>query len=528
MKGDNVIEFAAHRGQAVPEEAATWSAHRNKEAEALLDKLRNKKRLEKGDQSALVGNLGLLIVQLDAKNRQLVAKSILRSNESEKRKRYIRFPNEVVGRSTRHAASGGAFARIIGQLINERVTRGLDRDQAKIETVRDALKGTSFQRRSRLKMPEGDDNAAAAYLVMQMQKVFDKLAQEADLDEHFKLVSTYPIYTDGPYYAWSNSLELRSDLEPNSLHKWDWFTDEDELEDWIPWWAPKCVIGHLYIPFHCRCLHLPEHAVDELKRACGGTVTLDNWMRDECFSVIAPLVGSEWIRPRGVYHRLPIWLVALPLPNRLIPCLYAAIHHPGGFHPKAQFPSYDAPTMPCFTDKIGEQIEDDAVYFCVDDDYDDYETFYVNASDAGIFVIGSGVDESVKHFNSKLLGVSMIDEIPHWLHDHPVQRLLKLTMDSDAAKLFALSARSFSRRRSDGNGETVFRPAFADSITLHTPPLRQDTIAAYLLRNLVDADGPTIFEALKDDAIAKSIATKEVIDGALSEFQDAFEKRYGK
>jgi hypothetical protein len=34
-----------------------------------------------------------------------------------------------------------------------------------------------------------------------MEKVFDKLAQDADLAEHFQLVSKYPIYPDDAYLS---------------------------------------------------------------------------------------------------------------------------------------------------------------------------------------------------------------------------------------------------------------------------------------------------------------------------------------
>jgi hypothetical protein len=79
----------------------------------------------------------------------------------------------------------------------------------------------------------------------------------------------------------------------------------------------------------------------------------------------------------------------------------------------------------------------------------------------------------------------------------------------------------------DSGSEPVFRPAFSDSVT-QCPPLPQNTIAAYLLRNSVDVGGVTIFDALKNDALAKAAAARAVIDGELSKFQDAFDTRYGK
>jgi hypothetical protein len=132
-----------------------------------------------------------------------------------------------------------------------------------------------------------------------------------------------------------------------------------------------------------------------------------------------------------VHHRLPIWLIVLPLPNRLVPCLYAAIYRPIGFKPKKHSTSHDDPVVPCFVGRLGKQIEDDEVYFGAG--YDRYlnTTLYVCASDTGIFVIGSGV-EDMWNFTSELM-CSDIDELPEWLRSHPVQRLLKLTMDSDEA-----------------------------------------------------------------------------------------------
>ncbi len=528
MKGDNVIEFAAHRRRAAPEDAATPNverdSHRANETDALLRKLRDTKRLDKADQSALVGNLGRMIVQLDAKNPKVIAKNILHPNQWEKRTRYIRWPGEVAGRSARHAASGGDFARIIEQLIDQKVSRRFDHDQAKIQTVRDALKGTSFQPPSRFQMPTGDDDADTAYLVVEMEKVLDKLARDADLTEHFKLVSKHPIYPNHPYYTWSRSLELKSDLEPNSLYTWDWYTDDDELHDWIPWWAPKCVIGHLYIPFERRCLHLPDHVLSEVTKTCGGTVTRDTWMEHDCSSLIDPFVAPEWIRPRRVCHRLPIWLIALPLPNKLVPCLYAAIEHPGGFYPKQTFPSYDDPVSPCFVDTLGERVDNDAVYFCDVSD-DDYESYYVHASETGIIAIGSRIDGDVGDFKPTWFCVSSIDEIPQWLQAHPVQQVLKLTMDSDAAQSFALLPRRFPGRR-HSDSETIFRPAFSDSFT--QTQLRQDTIAAYLLRNFGAEQGAPIFQALKEDALAKAAAAREIIDRGLAKFKAAFDSRYGK
>src|SRR5256885_255826 len=79
-----------------------------------------------------------------------------------------------------------------------------------------------------------------------------------------------------------------------------------------------------------------------------------------------------------------------------------------------------------------------------------------------------------------------------------------------------------------GESETFFRPAFSDAVGQYTPPLLQNTIAAYLLRSVVQSGDDTILDALKNDALAKAAAAREVIDGELLKFQDAFDRRCGK
>jgi len=152
MNEDNVVDFAVHRWPAPgdgTDRAAERESNRANEADELLCTLREKKRLAKADQSALVSNLGRLIVQFDAGNAKAIAKDILQSNEWEKRKGYIRFPSEAAGFVGRHAGSGGAFARIIERLIEVKVSGDVGRDQARSETVRKALRGTSFLGMSR-------------------------------------------------------------------------------------------------------------------------------------------------------------------------------------------------------------------------------------------------------------------------------------------------------------------------------------------------------------------------------------------
>ena len=106
-------------------------------------------------------------------------------------------------------------------------------------------------------MSEGIDDADAAQFAADMIKVFDKLAEETDLADFLALVSKHPIFQGDAWFEWSNSLHLKPERNPNGIYEWGWDTDEDEFKEWIPWWAPKCVIGHLYIPFLCKRLNVP-------------------------------------------------------------------------------------------------------------------------------------------------------------------------------------------------------------------------------------------------------------------------------
>jgi hypothetical protein len=168
MSSDNVIHLAARRDGEAFGHASGRSAERDltrrNEADALLQRLRETKRLKEADQATLVDNLGRLIVQFDAANAKAIAKSILRESEWDKRKRYVRFPGEAVGRTTRQAASGGTFAHILEQLIDLFVDRNVDRNQAKTDIVRKALQRTSLRPSSPFRMAEGADEADAAQL----------------------------------------------------------------------------------------------------------------------------------------------------------------------------------------------------------------------------------------------------------------------------------------------------------------------------------------------------------------------------
>jgi hypothetical protein len=517
MTGENVIELEAYRRQAVPEDAADRSAQRDsdrgEDAAALLGKLRGTKRIAKDDQPVLVSNLGRLIDQLGPKNRMEIAQKILQSDYWPKRKRYIRFPNEAFSPSARYAASGGTFAGLIQRIVDEKTRMGFGRAQATTETVYGALRGTSFRRSPRFQMAEGAGDVA--FLVKAMEKVVNTLAQAADLAEYFELVSKYPIYPQWSLGRARLPLALHATREPNDLYRWDVLLEEEELENWIPWWAPRCLIGHVYIPFQCNGLQLTEDGVAKIKELCGGDVTRDNWRRGECSSFDAPFEGAKRIDQVHVHHRLPLLLVTLPSRSGLVPCLYAPIHHWDDFERMSviDFFSYVDRITPCF---VG--------YFCGDDDEFD-PRYYVRSSESGICVIGPEVDGGVV---AQVFEPSWFNELPEWLQIHPIQKILRLVTDSDVANAFALAPRIFEGMGWRDDSETFFHPAFPDVVGQYTPPLLQNTIAAYLLRNFVQSGDNTILEALKNDALAKAAAAREVIDGEILKFQDAFDRRHGK
>ena len=346
------------------------------------------------------------------------------------------------------------------------------------------------------------------------------------------MVSKYPIYPDDK----SRLLALDASSEPNDLHRWDDYINE--LQNWIPWWAPKCVIGHLYVPFECSRLSLPKSVAAEVAKACGGDITPHAWRRNECSFLLEPSSYRKEIGSVRTWHRLPVWMVVLRSPNKLVPCLYASVYHRDEFQIQKSladgtYYSYDNSISPQFVRSLGESIDRDAVYFSGDTVEDSY---YVFCGSKGIEVIGAGIDNDVNNFTAEVLGTPWtVDELPPWLHPYPVQQLLKLSTDSIGASIFALSPQVFpkdlpSRGISWGveDSETVFRPAFSDPIERHTPPVRQNTIGAYLLRNFLDAGAATIFEALKNDALAKAAAARDVIYEEISKFRDAFDERYGK
>jgi hypothetical protein len=178
--------------------------------------------------------------------------------------------------------------------------------------------------------------------------------------------------------------------------------------------------------------------------------------------------------------------------------------------------------VPCLVATIGDRIEDDTAFFHDLAD-DDCSTLYLSVNEASVVATGYKIDEDLSEFRSELSCLSLVDDLPSWLQSYPVQKLLKLTMESEMATDLALLPRHFPGRWL-GEYETVFRPRFSDSRMV--TQLRPNTIGAHLLRNFVDT--ADIFEALKDDALEKISATKAAIDKELSKYQDVFDARYGK
>lgn len=151
---------------------------------------------------------------------------------------------------------------------------------------------------------------------------------------------------------------------------------------------------------------------------------------------------------------------------------------------------------------------------------------FVDGIDAVVRVIGPAVDGD--RVMAEVFGPDWFDDLPEWLQSRPIQKILRLTADSDAASAFALEPRIFRGMGYGEDTETYFRPAFPDPVGEHTTLLLQNTIAAYLLRNCVRSGDATIFGTLKEDALAKAAAAKEFIVGETSKFQVLFDKLYGK
>jgi hypothetical protein len=545
MVKDNLIELASFRAKATGGDLAA----RVGEASKILKKLHDTPRISKSDRRTIVGNLGRLATELDPENTMEVTLSILQPNYRAKRKSYIRFQDESFKRPTRFAASGPAFVGIIQRLIDLRCAKGSERPQTTIETIHRALKGTSFRRSSNFQMlaeqTKGITARDAGFFIKRFDKALTTLAEVVDLAEYFDLVSKHSIYptrwSSSYPRSWDHLLTLHAaPRQPNDIYDWQEDLESDELLAYVPWWAPKCVIGHLYIPFQCKYVVLPEPVVAEIKKICGGVISSDTWKSDDCLAEIEPFRLSPSGDPGTVFHRLPIWLILLPSSQNVVPCLFASvccdvddIQIDQSVNDKTYF-TYMNASSPRFVNGIGKHIDDDLLYFSSDDN--DEEPLYVCHSNSGITVIGSGVDADIGTFkaDSYIGSWMMSDELPRWLEAYPVQRFLKLEAVSDEGSTLVLSARPFTKdtafsghMRESDEDKAIFRPAYSDKVQ-HYTKLRSNTIAAFLLRNLLSEEDANVFESLKNDAIAKFNASRQVIDGEFRKFEEAFDMRYGE
>src|SRR5262249_32175703 len=144
------------------------------------------------------------------------------------------------------------------------VSENVSGDQAKAEVVRKALWRTSFRPPAPFRMPANRSEADIVQFAADMKAISDRLADESDLADFFALVAKHPVFPDDAWYQWTHALELKADHEPNHIYEWGWDTDEYEINEWIPWWAPRCLIGHWYIPFTCRRVLVPENSAREI------------------------------------------------------------------------------------------------------------------------------------------------------------------------------------------------------------------------------------------------------------------------
>ena len=553
-----MIDLAARRKRItrdVIERATQIPAARKSEAVALFAKLQGIPRLAKNDRAAIARNLGRMVFQLQPQNRDEAAKRILGDVYWPKRKRYIRFSSDSSKRAARYAASGSTFARIAQQIIEEKRSKGADHDQAMVETINAALKGTSLQPSKRFKVVEHSDSAEgerdAAFIVKSLEKISTTLANEADLPDYFDLISKHPIYPIPIDFAAKREqrrlLKLDFGVGWCKPHNWNSFVpddDDDELMPWLPWWAPKSVVGHLYVPFQTSCVILPKDAVADLKKICGNEITPDSWRTEQCLFEIGHLLEPRLSHRTHLYHRLPVWLTVLPSRNTSVLCLYVSFNdllddfqiEESLLEEEAYYYKYNEMTNPCFVDHVGDSLADDRPYFCADHDAH-FNPPYVCAFQDNIKVIGAGLDQDVEHFDSHSSAAWSVDRLPPWLRDHPIDRLMQLTLGSDVALDFALTPRTFSQDtafsemplETGGKADqgTKFRPAFPDTEMKFTR-VRENTIAAYLLRNFTCADSAPIFEALRRDACAKHSAADELVGRELEAFQIIFSERYGE
>ena len=535
MTDDRVVEFAKYRTQTPMRPIG----ERGQVATGLLDKLRRASRVPMEDRAVLARNIGRLVDRFDPKNRREIALNLLNEANRAKRKRYIEFPEEQRSASARYASDGLAFAALIERIIAQHVRRGDDPAHSTASVIHQALRETSFRPAYRYQ-PIAGSASDAAFFVSSVDTIIAHFAQETDIAEYFELVSKYPIFPKEPWppetsFPSNKYLTLRDAREPNDLYHWNQSTEDGSLQNYIPWWAPKCVIGHLYVPFRCSNLELAPEKVAEIKDACEGEITEDNWQRQECSRWVSLYEGAKRLDPRRLWHRMPIWLIVLPLQTKLITCLFASVYHRDDFQTNrsvidgSYFVNENIIT-PCFTG-LGEELDDDTTFFRGDS----YEECYVRVEQGGIRVIGSPADGDIPNFAAERSDIVWSDdELPPWLNSHPVQLLLQLNTQSDVANAFSLAPRIFPRDLRHRNitwgiedSETVFRPRFLDPVD-HYTPLRQNTIAAYLLRNLAVAEQSNIFDELKRDVSTKYAAARELIEREWDKFRSTFESRYRK
>jgi hypothetical protein len=295
------------------------------------------------------------------------------------------------------------------------------------------------------------------------------------------------------------------------------------------------LIGHLFVPFHCGALNLSENGIAKLKELCGGEITQENWLRGECSSYEEPFEAATRIDRKRVYHRLPIWLVTLPSQTRLVPCLFASAASVDYRNDLLQiresvidgtYSSHIDRITPRFVATVGTGTEADGTYFWGEDSDNVFDPqYYVRCTESEVHVIGPRVGG--RGIKAEVFDPGWFDDLPEWLQSRPIQKILRLTADSDVATAFALEPRIFPGRGYGEDTETYFRPAFPDPMGEYTTRLLQNTIAAYLLRNFIRRGDETIFAALKKDALAKAAGVKEFVHGEISKFEEAFDKLYG-
>jgi hypothetical protein len=107
---------------------------------------------------------------------------------------------------------------------------------------------------------------------------------------------------------------------------------------------------------------------------------------------------------------------------------------------------------------------------------------------------------------------------------------LPLTADGRPAKSLAMTPRwftNFDNRFAVRDFDSKFRPAFTDPIEMPVP-FMNNSIAAYLMRNLAYSENSEIFEALKRDALRKATAAKDVVSCEMAKFDQAFRSRFNE